>query len=204
MVKAWMAGRKTVTRRLMNPQPVLVERPFQIQGDDSKNWYQGNPDYPNYGPMCSQVFKPRFRPGETVYIKETWAVDKKYDHLSPSQIPIKGRRPVYYKALYDDEYANVAKPENVGRWRSPRFMPEWAARSHARIVSVRPERVQEITEAEAKAEGVTPFRNDPEGDCWTNGKYRTAFEYLWNELHGWCPNSFESNDWVWRIELEKQ
>jgi len=181
-----MEGRKTVARRLMNPQPMNSPESFRIfkgQGNEGI-WV-----------LCKtrrrkdDAIKCRYRPGETVYIRETWAVDKKYDHLPPSEIPIAGRKPVYYKAK---DYGDVDKPESAGRWRSPRFMPAWAARSHALIVSVRPERVQEITDDEALSEGFIDIRYA--------GEERKLFIDLWNSLH---PGSWERNDWVWRIEMEK-
>ncbi|MHB8123136.1 MAG: hypothetical protein ACYDG4_13380 [Desulfuromonadaceae bacterium] len=183
MALAWHQGRKTVTRRLMKTQPgkghLIIELSpglFVI-----KNKYRAT---------LGEI-KPPYLPGEMVYIKETWRDDGVVfgftDSMGEQEADV-----VYYKADGHDQKV---------KWRSPRFMPEWASRSHALIVSVRPERVQEITEEEAKLEGVTPFRNDPEGDCWTDGTYRKAFEYLWNEIHGWCPNSFELNPWIWRIEL---
>jgi len=81
-------------------------------------------------------------------------------------------------------------------------MPKWAARIWLEVTGVRIERVQDISEEDAKAEGV-PFPHDPTGDRWTDGKYRTAFEYLWNEIHGWNPNAWDSNPWVFVISFKK-
>lgn len=97
------------------------------------------------------------------------------------------------------EHVTVQK----SRGRPGRFMPRWASRILLEVASVRAERLHEITEEDAKAEGVEPFKLDPEGDCWTNGTHRTAFEYLWNEIHGWAPNSWASNPWVWRVEFRR-
>ncbi len=185
MVKAWMEGRKSVTRRLMNPQPEYSNT-FKIPIRNGKE------------------IKARYLPGETVYIKETWretwcsgSQDRGY------QVGIE------YKAkLAMDDYGKTAKvPEmhygyNVTKkgnpaWKSPRFMPEWASRSHARIVSVKPERVQEITEEEAIKEGTTPSIVGAELDYL---RYRAGFQTLWETLH---PGTWDRNPWVWRIELEK-
>ncbi len=70
-------------------------------------------------------------------------------------------------------------------------MPEWAARSHALIVSVRPERIQEITFQDLEREGFSGELNAASSE----------FIGIWESLH---PGSWERNDWVWRIELEKQ
>jgi len=181
MVKAWMAGNKTVTRRLMNPQPVGI--------------YKGVAFAYKMGPLV-KIIKPRYRPGEKVYIKETWR--ETWSGGSPDHGYEVG---VEYRARLDVSHGYMGKTAKVpemhhgykltksGRaaWRSPRFMFEWASRSHARIISVRPERVQEITNTEAVKEGF-PFQP------------LSNFQSIWESLH---PGSWERNDWVWRIELEK-
>lgn len=186
MVRAWLEGRKTVTRRLMRSQPIefsdmpIIE--FSDYGHSGPGWYMCDEEYPDEG---SIFLAPPYRPGETVYIKEKWAVAKKYDHLPPSKIPQKGRSLIWY--------SNSTVVGNRGRWRSSRFMPEWAARSHARIVSVRPpERVQEITDDEALIEGFVDIRYA--------GEERILFKALWDRLY---PGSWGRNDWVWPVELEK-
>ncbi len=169
MMKAWMEGRKTVTRRLMNPQPVSVEW-----------WLHGGRTAPGIGGyLCRDEngagwsdcgkFKPRYLPSETVYIKETWV--KWIDDV------------IYYKASEN--------PENAFKWKSPRFMPFWAARSHARIVSVRPERIREITIADVRDEGIPQH----------GGYAITSFYELWESLY---PGSWEKNDWCWVYTLKKK
>lgn len=100
-------------------------------------------------------------------------------------------------------YGDLLRGEPGHAWRPSIHMPRWASRILLEVVSVRVERLQEITEDDAVREGVTPFRANPEGDCWTDGKHRTAFNYLWNEINGWSPNSFDSNPWVWRVEFRR-
>jgi len=198
----------------MNPQPDTSHwNPEYV--DTPKEWRKEiclGPGHRTYDPDMWCLFnvgdpknavpytcrKPNYLPGEIVYIKETWAVDKKYDHLSPSKIPIKGRRPVYYKGLYDDEYVGVEKPTEVGRWRSPCFMPEWANRSHALIVNVRPERIQSITIGEVRKEG---FIREPMLDDSDSVMGRHPFVDLWDTIY---PGSWDRNDFVLRLELEKK
>jgi len=183
MVKAWMDGRKTVTRRLVNPQP----------GEPCSHSYQHPAElWWTFGDNTGRVWKPRYRPGETVYIKETWAFhDPLFDDDKAESFRI--------AALVDQSRIiyRASSPEYLlRRWRSPRFMPEWAARSHALIVSVMQERVQEITEEDILQEG---FRME-NPNIFHLG-YIESFKKLWESLH---PGSWERNDWVWRIELEKK
>lgn len=198
MVKAWMEGRKSVTRRLVKVSSEWEPGYTHCVGDVIQ-------DVHFYGPDGDCIVKPPYLPGETVYIKEAWAYhDPLFDDdkaeafhvaalIDPSRIIYRASSPEYLKR----------------RWRSPRFMPEWASRSKALIVSVRPERVQSITPEEVKREGfvVRDFAGigvlallglTPE--TYMESVAMQEFQSLWETLH---PGSREKNDWVWRIELEK-
>ena len=151
--------------------------------------------------VAGKIIRSPYRPGETVYIKETWA--HWFDHNKAHWFDHDKIDKVFYKA----EVSDLTTGEKMlgWKWRSPRFMPEWAARSHARIISVRLERVQEITEKEAKAEGcennVRFIYDGMGGPIDYNGRHAIEqFEELWETLY---PGSWSRNDWVFRIELEK-
>jgi hypothetical protein len=193
MVKAWMDGRKTLTRRLIKVSSEMELGYTHCMGPTIL-------DVHFYGAADDCIVKPRYFPGETVYIKETWA-------QHPTAIEC-GYPTIFYKQRGD-----TLLPDN--KWKSPRFMPEWASRIHALIVSVRPERVQEITGEDATREGCIKRFVHPCGpgqpsvaaqEVWSYGKSEasdpvSAFEMLWESLH---PGSWERNDWVWRIELERK
>jgi len=219
MVIAWNEGRKTVTRRLMNPQPSLPfdftqdgqghrsyvsDATFKFFKEDTMlgGWWFSVPG------MSSGPYKPRYLPGETVYIKEAWMA------ATPDGGESFG---ILYRATLSKPWTDVQwqqsfKPDNRAEkyfngkeaWRSPRFMPEWASRSHARIVSVRPERIQEITEEEAKREGfavsyeevVVEYDQIRQEPIFA----RENFQTLWETLH---PGSWEKNEFVFRYALEK-
>jgi hypothetical protein len=213
MVKAWLAGRKTVTRRLINPQPDGIttgtHEPFiYTSGIDTR-----------------KRIKPRYLPGEMVYIKEMWRVGAWDEHRSLVAVDYKadgycrkewlkvppggGFLPKFYplwkqctddaEKAYGQQFQYEWAPgQSPCRFRSPRFMPEWASRSHALIVRVRPERIQSITEEEANREGVRINGTSSMGHVFTA---REHFIALWESLH---PRSWERNDWAWRIELEEK
>ncbi len=177
-VRAILAGRKTVTRRLVKLKPGETVEPVP-DGDALVVWKDG-----------ASVRSP-FPIGSTLWVKEAHA-PRYFDDGRPG-----------YRADWTGAAADVV-PEP--KWKSPLFMPRAIARILLRVVSVRIEKLQDITEADAKAEGVTPFPADPEGNCWTDGKYRTAYEYAWGELHGWegekwAMAPWQSNPWVRRIEF---
>jgi len=220
MVKAWLAGKKTVTRRLItkgtakcSTMPFDVLDLLKAYSDDS--W---KPTGILHAPLLEDDgtmhrIWPRLEPGETVYIKETWIDLAKTPVLGSGSEKYKGLK-VWYRA---DNHGDM---EVSGKWKSPRFMPERASRSHALIVSARPERIQEITTRECVKEGThcgdIAKLNDPEviravresGSCLVaaallkteNYPPRKQFQTLWESLH---PGSWERNDWVWRYELEK-
>ena len=87
-------------------------------------------------------------------------------------------------------------------------MPRNVSRLSLLLREVRVERLHDISEADAIAEGVEPVRYDPEGDCWTATEaaritpHRVAYEYLWNEINGWDPNAWNANPWVWVLGFE--
>lgn len=191
MVKAWLAGNKDVTRRLMNPQPKFY---------GSGCWYPDDPCWlrskhysgENHFKKGAGIDFARYKIGEVVYIKETWAV-----HADDEMTNFHKGAMVFYKADRDND-------PHINRWRSPMFMPEWASRSHARIVSVRPERITEITRTEAIMEGVMAYSLKDYMEGGVRPEQTAAdiyFKELWESLR---PGSWERNDWVWRIELRKE
>jgi len=176
-------GRKTVTRRLMKPQPapdVVVVRPPIIAGGRWQDFA---------GELCGglgQIYtgttrKPRYRPGEVVYVREPWCL------LDADFRPVQDRQDgcvvVYRDDHLDQEHGDG--PDRL-RWRPARFMPAWAARTRLRILSVRPERLQDITEDECALECV-PFE---------------AFPGLWDTLHPDPGTTWADSPWAWRVEFE--
>lgn len=191
MVRAILEGRKTVTRRVIKRQPV--------SGFDELF-------------LREKLVGSPYRPGEVVYVKETWAQIWNQDGClhdeSDFNCPCKGCH-IEYKADTGAKYPADWPDDSTGdpccpKWRSPRFMPEWAARSHALIKSVRPERVQEISHEDALAEGIDSWiatLKDPSSELREQrlSVKQLAFSRLWDTLH---PGSWERNDWVWRVKFK--
>ncbi len=127
--------------------------------------------FQNYEPL---VGKPRYQVGEVVYIKEAGVWDERV-------------RLFAYKA-------NM--PDLTAKWQSPRFMPAWAARYFIQITDVRAERLQEITEEDAIAEGcpsaLVTLATVPMVE-W--------YKHLWDSINPKYP--WSSNPWVWVISFKK-
>ena len=96
-------------------------------------------------------------------------------------------------------------------YRSPRYMPRWASRWEMAITALRPERLQDISEADARAEGVTPMlrahlygvaANDAAPlDGRLHISYRNGYATEWDRLNARRGYPWANNDWVWVIGL---
>lgn len=197
MVRAILSGTKTVTRRLVKlPKRVLweIERggtvPEQIlltgDGLGWVGWWSiGDQVGPVTQERCSQLYptakKANKLPcavGDRLWVREAWAqTDGRYE-----------RFPLAYRATDDGQGFALLD----GVWRPSIHMPRWASRLDLEVVSVRAERLQEITEEDVYAEGVGHGRVSP----------LLEFEELWDAING-NRATFASNPWVWRIEFSQ-
>jgi hypothetical protein len=190
MARAWHEGRKTVTRRLMNQRFVeMWEQLYNPCFIDGVCY--------NYAAE-EEAFRAPYAPGSTVIIAEPLVKVR-----SPGGLEIAAyaadETPVRRAGL---AFGMVAWQWKVNRLHS-RYMPNWAARSWARIVSVRVERLQEITDA--RAEGIARaadgywFNYAPDGPTHQRAvdSYRSLIDYI----NG--PGTWNANPWVFRYELEK-
>ena len=204
MVRAILKGRKTQTRRVIKPQPVL-----------GKPWKHGwivDPDVMDI-PIA---YCPHGIPEDRLWVRETWATIATYDYLKPSVIPNgEARRPVIYYAAHPESAA--WNSPNRGKVRPSIFMPRWASRIMLEVTGVRVEQVQEISEKDARAEGLESYSSSygsgsasfpiqiykafPEKD---GGFLRAtrAFEALWDSINAKRGFGWDANPWVWVIEFE--
>ncbi|MEM1189895.1 MAG: hypothetical protein AAGI72_15290 [Pseudomonadota bacterium] len=145
-------------------------------------------------------------PGDRLWVREPWRVGKGYDELPGSQFTSPY---VFYEA--DRNLVEVARGVMLGRYRHGRFMPRWASRITVEIISVRIERLRDISEEDAQAEGAdradfSEFTDEeialldyPSANRDT--PYRNAFSLLWDSLNG--PGSWNANPWVWVISFKR-
>lgn len=135
MVRALLAGTKTQTRRVIEP----VTGPIQ-EGDIIVSW-------PADAPVRKGLtFRPRFAVGDRIWVKETWRTHRSWDDHKPSDVIPCSR--IWYEAEDRDNC------DQHGKARPSIFMPRWASRLTLTVTDVRVERLQDISEADAKAEGV--------------------------------------------------
>lgn len=182
--------------RMADPSPRLTL--FKRHVDPSEADGRGVLPSGVFGVPC-----PFGGPGDRLWVRETWYDDFQNGEQNPAGI--------YYRADGEPHEQGFEDLDGFA-WRPSIFMPRWASRITLAVTAVRVERLQNISEEDAKAEGVTPFAHDPEGDCWTalppERKHRTAFEYLWGEINGWqgepkARAPWASNPWVWVVTFQR-
>ncbi|KSK89380.1 hypothetical protein [Pseudomonas aeruginosa] len=209
MVRAILEGRKTVTRRVVKPQPdflgSMVDPYTPFKTLDAG--------------LHARITCPYGEPGDRLWVRETW-----------TDVNMCGAPALAYRAdedirdlmeepgFLDDRGAfNYDDPRvkpypfacwyaelDQARWRPSIHMPRWASRILLEITSVRVERLQDISEKQALAEGV---ELEGEGVCWA-GAAGTAsdspvesFRLLWELING--AGSWNANPWVWGVEFKR-
>ena len=135
---------------------------------------------------CGSVINTRHRVGgDHLWVRESWRAPREFDAVAPRDIP--PGTDVWYEAQDKVPF----HPSNFGKLRPSIFMPRSLSRITLEVTGVRVERLQDISEADARAEG-TPF---PFGG-WVGG-----YQKLWESING--PGSWEANPWVWVVEFKR-
>ena len=194
MVKAILDGRKTQTRRVMKPQPIL-DLNRSGQGNPFWLWLEGKKraafNYPNGDQSLIQFYCPYGKPGDRLWVRETWGASG-----YGCSLPI-NQEAMSYRLKYGDETYGQCR-------RSPIHMPRWASRINLEITNVRVERLNEISEEDADAEGISLT---PSTFCYGDEtpemqSHRAAFQILWEKING-KKHPWSSNPWVWVVEFKK-
>lgn len=181
MVRALLAGTKTQTRRILGG---LGDQPI-VEYDGMFMWKHGF----RWGAVTNPKFPPgvRFTVGDRLYVREAWRTSSLLDADPPRSLS--GVR-VWYEA--DTGY----KPQS--RFRQGMHMPRWASRLTLEVTEVRIQRLQEISEADAQAEGVVPRWRDgvPIQHDGTGGICIEAYRALWDSLNADRGYGWDTNPWV--------
>ncbi len=183
MVRAILDGRKTVTRRIVNPPPTRVADGLP---------YGNGPAWAHADPGSALMHSPYGIGGDRLYVRETWAAPHAYDHLPPRLIPQDSR--IHYAATED---------RGGLLWRPSIHMPRWASRITLEVTGVvRVERLQDISEADAKAEGaLCELAEIDSVRLGAMASHRGGFRNLWTSING--PDSWTANPWVFVIEFKR-
>ena len=182
LVRATLEGRKTQTRR-----PIKQE----AQPDLGFEWSEClcREIDPSDTPCvtCSVRFPGIPEAGDRLWVRETWAIED--CPTDEDRIIWKADRAAAWASAMDDVFYLPSEYEPAGGWKGSIHMPRWACRLVLPLVSVRVERVQDITEEDAKAEGVEPIGRS----------YREGFRAVWQNIYG----TWDLNPWVWVAEWKE-
>lgn len=193
MVKAILDGKKTVTRRVIKPQPTGAIAHLSV----GSCW----PGY--FGCEESErVLKPPFMEGDLLYVRETWqfipCIDcRAHVHGGCIEVPVTyedrdsvGEGCFVYRADYPE-------PERV-RWHPSIHMPKQAARILLKVQSIRVERLQEMAFEDVLKEGVLEESRSEEAWAKWSRTWDGTIKQKERSVYGW-----DANPWVWVIEFER-
>ncbi len=190
MVRALLAGRKSVTRRLVYCRdgngkriPLPVDAMYTGKSSMFYTWVGYEPYH----------ITPPYQPGDVLHVRETWAeLETAYG------VP-------YYAYKADDSDLHHSSGENFSRWYPSIYMPRKAARIFLRVTGVRVERLQDITPDQIDAEGCKEWAYSattgeplPSGPSWFCIAWDNTIKSADRATCGW-----EANPWVWVIEFER-
>ena len=191
MVRAILAGRKTMTRRALKNQP--VELPDFNKG--SLSICVGGSKYTAFQPEITALHCPHGKPGDRLWVRESWRVSNAYDHLPPRDIP--QWSPVEYEAT-----SIVANKNVLGKLRPSIFMPRWASRINLELTEIRVERLNKISNTDILREGI---RSESCNVCVHTGgsgcehcfSILNPFRELWDSINGSTPGkAWDDNPFV--------
>ncbi|USD22121.1 hypothetical protein MJO52_03020 [Microbulbifer variabilis] len=207
MVRAILDGRKTQTRRLINPQPFNG-----VSDEEAIKQIGGLPPRLSLHQVINQAWRsgcadipcPLGKPDDRLWVRET-------HHLS-HQKKVTYRADYPFNPFNEDECGEDCSM--VGeKWRPSIHMPRWASRITLEITAIRIQRIQNISEEDAIAEGVlnstlqapptktVMYHCGPWPTPICGESARDAYGALWESTYG--KDSWDQNPWVWVIEFRR-
>ncbi|MCL1789881.1 MAG: hypothetical protein FWG40_00730 [Peptococcaceae bacterium] len=221
MVQAILDGKKTQTRRVIKPQPEFRG----LNGENCsirKNWdgeWCEHIDKPNWGFQWAKTHKPRCEVGDILWVKVTWTEDV----FTGERYYLAGGRCRYGGKPGDEgdcerDYLATAycdlceKTRGWIRWKPSIHMPEDAARIFLLVAGVRAERLQDISEEDAIAEGCAAGK----GERFLKQGWTACYDFvipayydiaaLWDSIYTKKDGgiyAWDKNPWVWVYRFER-
>lgn len=202
MVRAILRGEKTQTRRPVKPQPA-TDCMYSINGAHNAALHLTDAGCQvRYIPPTGRskdhlLLCPFGQPGDRLWVRETF---REYYPKEGWPAP---------KALYKADGIARLEDTETGKaipWRPSIHMPRNLSRITLEITDINVERVQDITEDDARAEGVNPefrtvvARSDGGPDYHIPCSYRGGFANTWDAIYAKRPGlSWDENPWIWAI-----
>lgn len=207
MVQAILNDRKSMTRRIIKPQP--SPEPNRIEYYSIPGWgWMPTSKSGKIGIFNPVSYKcPYGKVGDRLWVRETWAIIGTFPLI------------IRYKANGDDYFfskhpKSIQQFKHGSSWRPSIFMPRWVSRITLEITDIRVERVQDIKPEDCEEEGIwgetkaSPVRGLPYEIYHCQGFTYTqpieAFQELWDSINEKRGYGWDINPWVWVINFKKE
>ncbi|WP_186148170.1 hypothetical protein [Burkholderia gladioli] len=213
-VIATLRSEKTQMRHLVSPQPEVSPK-----GNLCGEWL----NRPLNGLLLPHLQDiaiecPFGQPGDRLWVREAFRFPAQFDDDSPARVADRcldaGYRQAWAPIRFEADgktrdWPSVGAPpqpnDTPGRLRPARHMPIWASRLSLKIVNIRVERLQAISEADARAEGAPIEEHHTRGYCAGESRPPSirAFRDSWDAEHAAGDHAWDMNPWVWAIAFRR-
>lgn len=205
MVRAILEGRKTQTRRVVK---LPVEQDHMWDGGWKIIHKAITTGLATFNRMRGKSLKnkdpiicPYGQPGDRLWVRETWALVPQTAYRQSTGVDQVNKPGCNHDAAVFRAGWERCAPS---RWRPSIHMPRWASRITLEIVSVRIERLNDISERDALSEGIERLSvgfKDYQRTQWNLGCPKHSFQTLWESING--NGSWQQNPWVWVVEFKR-
>lgn len=188
MVRALLDGRKSQTRRMLKPWPKRFLGTWRWKPKGFLEFHWDERMLLTTGTSIERAC-PYGQAGDRLWVRETWQRCAECVGLN-------------YQATVNRPCNCTDCDAILGKWKPSIHMFREYARIQLEIVRVRAERLQDISEADAKTEGIainSDLRKAPYGTGWAHPV--SAYKELWESING--PGSWDANPWVWVVEFKR-
>lgn len=215
MVRAILNGRKNQTRRILKPQPEHLQvydwKGKRLHDSEYRHWcWKGHVGTDNWDDITTQLgpWLPHAI-GDRLYVREAHYLtddgDTEYAIFAADEDSVRAHLQRLSEIPSPGMFDKIKARHS--RLRPSIHMPKWAVRLWLEVTDVRVQRVQDISEADAKAEGTPVFHDglyhywglDGRPGC-TTARHGFA-NYVWNAING--PDAWDRNDWVAAYTFER-
>lgn len=196
MVRAILDGRKTMTRRIVKPQPEMIPKESLLKYQpEGSFWWPAHKARTMVDISEAKSLCPYGQVRDHLWVRETFSMNHS-THYATRQ----GNAPsgILYRASWDKDTDYYDRPFDGDRkWRPSIFMPRAYSRITLEITDIRVERLKDVSDEDAMREGIHAL-----GQGIGEMSAREVFSKLWDTING-KRASWESNPWVWVITFKK-
>ena len=189
-ISRMLAGKKTQTSRLRGLEAVnaQADKVTELQRMDDGTYF--------FSPIMKYIKCP-WCVGQQIWVKETWRIGefRQFRNLYKIKIFYKADGAFRWVYVSPEIFESLKMAYRNSQWRSPLFMPRWAARPELcrTVTGIKAQRVGNITEEECIAEGISKYEGIEEGG---RGWKEAAFRELWNFFHAKPKPVHRNSKWA--------